>query len=83
MRVGQLFGNAALGPDALKVITQAFDSAWDDLKATISARPEAIEAARLDLAGLVLSLASADTRDPLTLKDEAVRRWKAKRPTAD
>jgi hypothetical protein len=41
------------------------------LEPTISARPVAIEAARLRLADLILSLANADTRDPLALKDEA------------
>jgi hypothetical protein len=34
-----------------------------------------VEAAKLSLANIVLSLATADTRDPIPLKDEAVRRF--------
>ena len=79
MKARQLISSASLGPDALKVIGQAFDAAWQELEPGVSKRPEAVEAARLSLANIVLSLAKADTRDPVPLKAEAVRRFKKKR----
>jgi len=79
MKARQLINSASFGPNALKVIGQAFDAAWQEVEPGVSKRPEALEAARLSLASIVLSLARDDTRDPVPLKNEAVRSFKSRR----
>ena len=79
MKARQLINSASFGPDALKAIGQAFDQAWNEIGPSVSLRAHAVEAAKLSLANIVLSLATADTRDPIPLKDEAVRRFGLKR----
>ena len=79
MKARQLIGSASFGPEALQAIGQAFDAAWQELEPSVSQRPDAVEAAKLSLANIVLSLARGDTRDPVPLKQEAVRRFKLKR----
>jgi hypothetical protein len=83
MKARRLISTASLGPEALKVIGQAFDGAWQELEPGVSNRPEAVEAARLRLANIVLSLAGDDVRDPVPLKDEAVRRFSKKRQSSN
>jgi hypothetical protein len=78
MRARSLISSASFGPEALKAITRAFDDAWNEVAPTVSQRPEAVEAARLRLANIVLGLGREDTRDPVPLKDEAVRQFRAK-----
>jgi hypothetical protein len=58
MKVRVLFADASYGPDQLKVLCKAFDEAWDIVSPTISARPDAIEAARMRLANIILGLAN-------------------------
>ena len=83
MRARHLIGSASFSPDALKVITQAFDDAWDELAPSVSARADAIEAARLSLANIVLSLArDGPSYDAPLLTQEAVRVFKMKHPIA-
>jgi hypothetical protein len=74
--------SASLGPVALNAIGQAFDDAWEELASSVSGRPSAIEAAKLRLANIVLSLATEAARDPIALKNEAVRRFKLTRQIA-
>jgi hypothetical protein len=59
MKARRLIGGAAYPPDELKVIFEAFDAAWAEVAADVSHRASAIEAARLSLATIVLSLAAA------------------------
>lgn len=73
MKAHHLVHSAIYGPEALKVLFKAFDDAWDEVKPTVSKRPRAIEAARLRLANILLSLVKEDSRDPTQLKNEAIR----------
>ena len=57
--------------------------AWTEIAPSVSARADAIDAARLNLANIVLGLTKADTRDPEPLRREAVRIFKLTRPTAN
>jgi hypothetical protein len=56
VKARQLIGGAAFMPDALKVIFEAFDDAWDEVAPGVSVSASAIEAARLSLATIVLSI---------------------------
>jgi hypothetical protein len=57
VKARQLIGNASYGPDVLKVLYQAFDEAWARLAPSCGSDPQAIEAARTQLADVILALA--------------------------
>lgn len=63
--------NLALGPDELLVITEAFDRAWDVVRARYQDESSA-ETARLRLAGIIISLAKQNISDGRTLQEMAV-----------
>jgi len=73
MKARQLIDGATYGPDALKVIGQAFDEAWRDIAGNFGDDPSEIEAARLELAEAVLSVAHEDSRDVAALKSGALQ----------
>jgi hypothetical protein len=64
----QLIDHAALAPDALTAIGQAFDEVWSDIAWRFGSRLVVIEAARLKLADTLLSIASDESRDVEVLK---------------
>jgi hypothetical protein len=74
MKARKLIDGAQLGPDALKVIGQAFDEAWAEIAANVGNDPRDIEVARLRLANTVLSLANEDSRNVGALKRTALQR---------
>jgi hypothetical protein len=63
---------ASFGPDALKAITQAFDEAWTSI-ADQYHTPVQIDAARMQLAQAVLSVASESSRDVEVLKQAVLQ----------
>lgn len=73
MKAQQLIAGANFDPSQLKAMKKAFDAAWGEIAPGVSARAEAIEAARIRLARIVLSVAKRGTLDPHKLKDEAMR----------
>ena len=78
MDARQLLGGATFAPDQLKVIFEAFDDAWDEVAADVSTRASAVEAARLSLATIVLSLARAGPIERVGLKTAAVDAFRRK-----
>ena len=72
MSARQLIDSASFGPDALKVIGEAFDAAWADIASSFVNDPVAIEAARLKLANAILSVARENSRDVEALKRAAL-----------
>jgi hypothetical protein len=62
---------ASFGPEALKVIGQAFDEAWASIADRFPAGVSA-EAARLRLASALLAIANDDSRDAAALKRAAL-----------
>jgi hypothetical protein len=73
MKARTLVAGASFGPDQIKVLTRAFDEAWVLVGPSVSARPEAIEAARTRLATLILGLGQkAGKLDAEQLRDDAV-----------
>ena len=73
MKAPRLIENASYAPDQLNAIRKAFDHAWARIAPSVSQRPEAIEAARLKLAGVVLGLAKQGNVDPQQLADTAIQ----------
>jgi len=71
MKARILIESASLGPDDLKTAFQAFDGAWALIAAHYTS-PNAIEAARMQLATLILSLAP-DTKDANEMQAIAVQ----------
>jgi hypothetical protein len=72
MKARAIIGGANFDPNTLKIVYAAFDNAWDEIASQVSSRPDAIEAARLRLAEIVLSLARNGSRDAEALRDAAV-----------
>jgi hypothetical protein len=71
MKARVLIESASLGPDHLKTVYQAFDGAWTQIAARYT-NPHAVEAARMQLATLILSLV-ADTKDASEMQAIAVQ----------
>ena len=78
MKARQLIGGASYSPETLKVLYKAFDDGWVVIAPTISGRAEAIEAARLKLANIILSLAKEDSRHSDQIKNKALRIFRLK-----
>jgi hypothetical protein len=79
MKARKLIAGSVYDPAELKAVGKAFDDAWDQVASQVSTRPEAIEAARLKLAEIVLTLAKGTSRDPEKLTQAAVRLMLASR----
>ena len=72
MKARQFLDEGSFDISTRKIINRAFDRAWAIL-ATKYRSPLAIEAARLKLANIVVSLAREGEREPDRLADYAVR----------
>ena len=63
---------ASFGPEALRVIGQAFDAAWVEVAGNFGDDPALVEAARLKLATAILAVANNESRDVEVLKKAAI-----------
>jgi hypothetical protein len=72
LKARELFDSAVVGPEALKVIGQAFDEAWASIAGNFDENPTTVEAARLLLAKAILAEANAH-HDVETLKNAALQ----------
>jgi len=72
MRARQLIDNASFGPDALKVMGEAFDAAWAEIAGNFGNDPVVVEAARIKLANAILSVANEGSRGVEALKQAAL-----------
>lgn len=73
MKASQIVATASFEPEALSVIGQAFDQAWEEIAANFGDNPAVVEAARVRLAHAILSVAKEDARDPAELKTAALQ----------
>jgi hypothetical protein len=73
MKARKLLSDTVLDPDELKSVCRVFDDAWEQVAPHVDNRSEAIEAARLKLAELILGLARNGAHDPGQLVDAAVK----------
>ena len=76
MEAQQLIRSASYDPDALSIIFKAFDDAWHEVRPSVSDDEMAVEAAKLSLANILLSLAREDSRDFKLLTGDAVRAFR-------
>ncbi len=72
MKARRLIDGATFDPAQLKVMRQAFDEVWEQIKPTVPERETAIEAARIKLANAVLISASAGPVELERIKAEAL-----------
>jgi hypothetical protein len=59
----RLIANASYGPEALRVLGQAFDEAWQELAPRCGQNELSVRATRLKLANAILSAAGSGSRD--------------------
>ena len=81
MKAKQLIEGASFGPDALKVMAEAFDTAWADVEHGFTT-PQAKEAACLTLASAIIENATKDSRDVHELRRHGHRALMNKYPHA-
>jgi hypothetical protein len=74
LRAEKLISGISFGPEALKTIGAAFDSAWEDIADHFRSEPVAKEEARQKLAIALFSIASEDSRSVEPLKRAALQR---------
>jgi len=74
MRARQLIDAASFGPDALKVIGEAFDAAWVEIADHFGIDRVDIGVARYQLATAVLAVATEHSRDAEALKRGALQK---------
>jgi hypothetical protein len=77
MKARALIGGASFDPNTLKVLYKAFDDAWEEIAPEVSGRPQAIEAARIKLAEIVVGLAHNGTVVAEAITKAAVEAMKA------
>jgi hypothetical protein len=73
MKARRIIGSTSFGPEVLRVLFSAYDDAWAHLAPTHSANPLVIEATRLKLANVILSLAEPNSKDADQIKTAALR----------
>jgi hypothetical protein len=73
MKARRRIESASYGPQTLERLGKAFDSAWEDIAPSVGTRPQAIEAARMKLADIILNLASNGQQDADQLKEAALK----------
>ena len=74
MEARELIDGASFGPEALKAIGQAFDDAWASMAPNVGSDPLIVRATRLQLASVILSIATTESsRDADALKQAALR----------
>jgi hypothetical protein len=78
MKARQLLGGAAFPPHELRIIFEAFDDAWSEVATEVGTDPSAVEAARLSLATIVLSLAKTGPLERTGLKAAAIDAFRLK-----
>ena len=75
MKARRLIEGASFDPRELKIISAAFDDAWEKIAPTVGSRDTAIEVARLKLANVILSIASSNAiTDAKEMADAALDR---------
>ena len=73
MKARQMIEGASFDPQQLQAIAKAFDDAWEQIAPSVGNRQQAVEAARLKLANVVLSLAKNGTQETERLTEEALK----------
>ena len=72
MKARKLLENATLGPADLKIVSQAFDQAWEQIKGRYQTNALVVESARIRLANAVLAGYRDGFLDPDLIKARAL-----------
>ena len=72
MKARALIERATFGPETVRAMGAAFDQAWARIAPTFGNIPDVVEAARLNLAEAMLSVATDGDTDVAALKDRAI-----------
>jgi hypothetical protein len=75
VKARQILSDAALGPGTLNVLFEAFDGAWEQIAPSIGGGADAIEAARIKLANIILALSRNGANDAEQMKNAALQLW--------
>jgi hypothetical protein len=73
MKARELFSNASYGPETLKIVFQSFDLAWASIATNFGDNPLAIQAARVKLANIILSMPHNQQSDTQQIKNSALQ----------
>ena len=73
MKARGLIAGAAFGPPVLRVLYEAFDSAWEEIRHRYGDDQAAISAARINLAHALLAVASENDTDSRHVKSLALQ----------
>ena len=73
MKARQLLSGTSYGPDTMKIIFRSFDEAWDSIEASFGHNPLAIQAARVKLANIILSIPHHARSDAEQIKNSALQ----------
>ena len=73
MEAHRVLAGASLQPATLKVVTQAFDAAWQNIAPAFVGKPAAVATVRVALARALLSVVSEDSCDVTVLKNAALQ----------
>jgi hypothetical protein len=73
LKARQLLQNSVYDPAQLKLLYEAFDAAWEQVKNNFGPELDTIESARIQLASAVLSFAQDDSQDAAGMADRALK----------
>jgi hypothetical protein len=72
MEARRRISNGSYGPEALKVLFEAFDQAWEDIVGNFGRNALGVQAARLRLANIIVGLGANSSDDPKQIKSAAL-----------
>jgi hypothetical protein len=73
MKARELISGTSYGPDTLRIVFRSFDEAWDSIEADFGHNPLAIQAARVKLANIILSIPHHPRSDAEQIKNSALQ----------
>jgi hypothetical protein len=73
MKARELFSNASYGPETLKIVVQSFDLAWASIATNFGDNPLAIQAPRVKLANIILSMPHNQQSDAQKIKSSSLQ----------
>jgi hypothetical protein len=69
----ELIDDCSYGPEALKILYQAFDAAWETIGPNYADDPDRAEIARLKLANTILSFPADEIKDADQIKNSSLQ----------
>ncbi len=63
--------DSAFGPETIRLLTSAFEEAWQAIDQSARVGPD-VDAARDKLAKLIIAAAQGGERNPIKLRDDAI-----------